>query len=118
MKNKASLALMELTVMVLVFALAAAGCIRCFVWAKLTSEDIALRDRAAALAANTAEAVKSSNGNIEAALSQVAQSEDLKVIISPLPREIPGLGEAEITVQSPSGEILFFLTTAWQEETK
>ena len=45
MKNKTSLVLMELLVMVLRFALAAAGCLRCFAWAKLSSREIALRDQ-------------------------------------------------------------------------
>ena len=42
MKNKTSLVLMELLVMVLIFALAAAGCLRCFAWAKLSSREITL----------------------------------------------------------------------------
>lgn len=118
MKNKASLALMELLIMVLVFTLAATGCIRCFVWAKLTSEEISLRDRAVTLAANTAEAMKISGGNAENALALVPEEEGLNVVIIPLPPGIPGLGEAEITVQSASGEVLFFLTAAWQEESR
>ena len=71
MENKASFTLMELLIMVLVFSLAAAGCLRCFVWAKLTSEETAEFDRAVVLAQNTAEALKSTGGNCREAAALV-----------------------------------------------
>ncbi len=116
MKNKASLVLMELLVMVLVFALAAAACLRCFVWAFQTSQEIGQRDRAVVLAQNTAEALKARNGDIPAAQALLEVPEELTLQIIKLSPEIPGLGEAEILIENDRGELLFSLCAAWQED--
>ena len=115
MKKKGSLALVELAIMVLVFALAAAGCLRCFVWAKTTSEDIAIGDQAVVLGRNAAEAAKITQGDPEDMLALVTVPEGLELKLTPLSQEIPGLGEMEITVEE-DGKVLFALTAAWQEE--
>ena len=114
MKNKTSLVLMELTVMVLIFALAAAGCLRCFAWAKLSSREITLRDQAAVLAANAAELLKSGE-DPEAALEV---PDGLLLTVTTLSPEIPGLAEAQIDVLSEEGTKLLTLTAAWQEDTQ
>ena len=116
MKNKASLALMELLVMVLVLALAAAASLRCFVWAARTAEETAVRDRAVTLAQNTAEAVKSCGGNFPAAEALLEVPEGLTLEINEIPSETAGLGQAEIRVENSGGEPIFSLCIAWQEE--
>ena len=58
MRSKAPLALMEQTVMLLVFALAAALCLRAFVWSGQTSRHGEARDRAAVAAQTAAEVIK------------------------------------------------------------
>ena len=55
MRSKATLTLMEQTVMLLVFALAAALCVRIFVYADQTSRRYEARDRAVLEAQNLAE---------------------------------------------------------------
>ena len=65
MKNKAPLALMEQLIMILVFALASALCLRLFVYSDQVSVSGAARDQAAAVVQNAAEALKLSGGSME-----------------------------------------------------
>ena len=116
MGNKASLALAELLIMVLVFALAAAGCLRCFVWARITAEETAALDRAVALAQNTAEALQHSGGDLQRVQALVEIPQGLRLEYTSLPPQIPGLGEMEIAVMTEAGTELFRLTAAWQED--
>lgn len=58
MKSKASLILMEQLVAVLVFALAAAMCLRLFVGAEQLSGELSRRDQAVTVAQNAAELLK------------------------------------------------------------
>nr|MBQ8244184.1 hypothetical protein [Oscillospiraceae bacterium] len=116
MKQKASLTLMELLVMVLVFALAAAVCLRCFGAAALLHRETALRDRAVLLAQNAAEAVKAT-GDPEAAaalMAQLPEEEGLRLDIQKQPSGIPGLGQALVEVHGEDA-LLFHLTVCWQE---
>lgn len=117
MRGKTSLVLMEVLVMVLVFSLAAAACLRCFVWADRTAEETQQKDQAVILAQNAAEAVKICGGDIPAAREMVAIPQGLCLEITPLSSEIPGLGEAEIAVNNDAQERVFSLVIAWQEDT-
>ena len=65
MRSRVPLALMEQMVMLLVFALAAALCLRAFVASDGLSRDSEDRDRAAILCQNAAEAVRRSKGDLE-----------------------------------------------------
>ena len=67
MRNRATLALIEQAVMLLVFALASVLCLRGFLWADETSEHLAARDQAMILAQNTAEVLKASRGDLDTA---------------------------------------------------
>ncbi len=67
MKSRASLVVIEQAVMLLVFALAAALCVKAFVWADTESEDLWERDKALLQAQNAAELIKSSRGDMQAA---------------------------------------------------
>lgn len=124
MKQKASLVLMEQLLMILVFALAAVLCLRIFVQADGISRQTARQDRAVILAQNGAEAVKGSSGDWKQAAQILGATwtdsgifliqDDLSMEISRISGEVPGLGQAEITVLAEE-EAIFSLTVAWQE---
>ena len=115
MKNKASLVLMEQLIMILVFALAAAVCLKAFAWADRTSREIRQQSEAAILCQNAAEAIKAAGSLEEAELATLRDSLPLEV--QKLEPSAPGLAQAEIRVFSPeTGELLFSLRTGWQEE--
>jgi len=107
MKSRASLTLMELLIMVLVFALAAAVCLRLFVAAGEISNTVSRQDRAVILAQNAAEALK-------AGKQPVTASEDLHLTIREVPPEVPGMCQAEITVWY-EGKNVYTIETGWQE---
>ncbi len=71
-RGKTSLLLMEQLVMLLVFALAAALCLRAFVYSDRLSRQMEARDRAADLVQNAAETVRATGGDVEAALAQLS----------------------------------------------
>ena len=71
MRSKAPLALMEQAVMVLVFALAAALCLRVFVWSDQTSKRGEARDRALVTAQSMAEIYKSCQGDVDEAIARM-----------------------------------------------
>ena len=71
MSSKAPLALMEQAVMILVFALAAALCMRVFVWSDQASKRGQALDRAVVEVQNAAEAVKAEGGRTRAGLSSM-----------------------------------------------
>lgn len=134
MKKKSTLSLMELAVMVMIFALAAVLCLRAFVWADTNSRSGEERDRAALCAQSAAEVMKSCRGDADAVckeLGAVQDGEDIfayydsdwNVTSAPdtyelkIGREDSGeelLGQANISVSSDKGE-LFGLTVCWQE---
>lgn len=136
MRSKTPLAMMELLVMLLVFALAAALCVQVFVFADGDSRRDAARDRALAEVQNAAECLKSLRGDYAAAAQilggawdgacwTIAWDEDW----TPVPEaesvyrlegvpETSGtalLGSAELTAYTAAGEALCALRTAWQE---
>lgn len=67
MKNKSTLMLLELVIMLLVFLLAAALCLRAFAWADNRSAEGKNEDMALLQAQNAAEALKAANGDFAAA---------------------------------------------------
>lgn len=149
-RSKAPLAMMEQMVMVLVFALAAALCLQAFVRSDQISRRAEARDRASTLCQNVAELLRSNGGDagealrtvtgqclttdrgdftarfdenwelIEADRSFSAGSQYYFAWVKELDSEVPGLGKAEIYVESVAptdGEVtrIFELEAAWQE---
>lgn len=108
MKSRASLLLVEQLVMTLVFALAAAVCLSCFVKADAISRDSRQKAQAAVLARNAAEQIKAGQQPEEI-------QGDYRVETEKLEGEIPGLGKVRIVVYL-EGQPLFSLTAACQEE--
>jgi|GEM_PF-667159 len=141
MRGKATLALMEQLVMVLVFALAAALCVQAFAASNRMSETAAARDRAVQLAQSAAEIMKSRGGDMAQAQSaamdrlggQLSQgvwyilydrdwnevsddgSEEAVYRLEALPDSGAGQSKAEIRVSVEDGETLSSLPVAWQE---
>ena len=135
MRSKTPLAMMELLVMLLVFALAAAVCVQVFVFADGDSRRDAARDRALAEVQNAAECLKSLRGDYEAAAqalggtwdgvcwtiawddgwTQTSGGEAYRLEVLPETPATALLGAAELTVYTAAGDALCTLRTAWQE---
>lgn len=139
MRSKAPLALMEQMIMVLVFALAAALCLRAFVLSDSMSIENEHRDNSVLLAQNAAEVYKACRGDADAAAEilggMVDQNtwssyydEELAVVndpeaavytVSVLPQQedTAGMGSAAVAVfLADESESLFELNVAWQKE--
>ncbi len=132
MKNKSVLTLIELTVMFLVFALAAAICIQAFAQADRISKTSAARDNAIAEAQNVAERLQQYAGDSDALIKMYGgYATDMGWQISYdqnwQPAQESGRyrievemepGKAEITViDTQNGEVLAGFPVGWQEET-
>ena len=135
MKSRAPLALMEQTVMVLVFALAAALCLRAFVLADGISRQVEATDRAVLWAESAADTLKARNGDLAQAAAELGDNLDGQRWIIPLDetwQETAGesaytltaqpiqsgqplLGRTQIDVAEKNGESLFSLEVCWQE---
>lgn len=135
MKSRAPLALMEQTVMVLVFALAAALCLRAFVLADGISRQVEATDRAVLWAESAADTLKARNGDLAQAAAELGGSLDgqrwtipldenwqetaeepaYTLTAQPVQSGQPLLGRARIDVAEKNGDSLFSLTVCWQE---
>lgn len=139
MRKRAPLALMEQMVMLLVFALAAALCLRAFVKSDEISREVEARDRAALACQNAAEAVRWAGGNMERAAEKLEAAEPegsglfqcydgdwtvtdgkssvYRLTVEAVDSGIPGLGKARASVVEEAGQNeLFRLEIAWQED--
>lgn len=113
MRNRTSLVLMEVLLMILVFSLAAAVCVQAFVRSDRITDRTQLQTRAAYLCQNAAEVLKA-QGDPELATQTEENGIDLE--IQPLPSHQPGLALARIrALEAQTGEELFSLTVGWQE---
>lgn len=120
MKNKTPLVLMELVIMLLVFAVAAGLCLRAFAGAERISRTGEEDDRAVAAAQNGAELTKFYSGDLETAAAERGGTWDgvswrftvdgCPVTVTLLHAESPYLGTAAVT----AGDIE--LTVSWQKE--
>ena len=138
MRNKGVLLLVELTVMLAVFALAAVLCLRAFLWADAASKEMAERDRAMILAQNAAEVLKNCSGDgataarryggawedgvwtlhYDAQWGQVSSPSRYLLTLSLEGDAQPFLGLAQVCVtQTASDFVLWEQQIAWQEVT-
>ena len=135
MKSRAPLALMEQTVMVLVFALAAALCLRAFVLADGISRRVEATDRAVLWAESAADTLKARNGDLAQAAAELGGNLDgqlwtisldenwqetageptYTLPAQPIQSGQPLLGRTQIDVAEKNGESLFSLEVCWQE---
>jgi hypothetical protein len=117
MKNRTSLVLMELLVMVLVFALAAEVCLGVFAKADSISKETARRDAAVTLAQNAAEMLQATGGDAAQVLQKLNIPDGFSVEITPENSKIPSLGKTTVAVLWQGAET-FRLTVGWQEVAK
>lgn len=125
MKNKTSLAMMELLVMVLVFALAAALCLGIFAKTDKMSQQTELRDGAVLMAQNGAETMKACAGDMDRVAQVLGGRADGKtaeiyadgyrMVLTCLDSDIPGLGQGSIEVYWEEN-LLYTVWTGWQED--
>ena len=109
MINKAPLMMMEQLIMTLVFALAAALCLRCFAWANQMRNRTERQDEAVMIAQNTVEMLKAGRYSAEG-----DEYPGYSVEVSERAGDVDGLVLADVGVYF-EGEMLFSLTTGWQE---
>ena len=123
MKDKTPLLLMEQLIMILVFALTAAVCLRGFAYAAEVSRDLQQKEQAVWLAQSTAETLKAERGISEhvlfydEALNQVTSQANwsYRVEIQQKSCTVAGLGQADILVDSTDTHGIYALTVGWQE---
>ncbi len=120
MKTKATLSLLEQCVMLLVFALAAALCLKGFLWAGQTARDNADRDGAVLCAQNAAEAFK--HGDMAACCTlffdddwMPAEAPAAFALTVTPEQSAPGLEQVTVTVTGRGGDVLITLPVARQE---
>jgi len=135
MKNKSTLMLLELVIMLLVFLLAAALCLRAFAWADTRSAEGSREDMALLQAQNAAEVLKAAGGNFAAAAERLGGQWDSEVwllrfdenwepvdsvgvfILEARPEKTENacLGAAQVQIRDEQGKSLAQLRLCWQE---
>ena len=138
MKSRAPLVMMEQLVMVLVFALAAAVCVRIFALSDRLSLENETRDRAVTAVQNAAETLKACRGNYgeasrllggtwdgtawsisyDSRWSPLAEAAEgtFQVLAVPADSGQELLGTAQVTAFTWQGTELYSLSVAWQED--
>lgn len=127
MKNKTALLLIELSILLAVFAVAAAVCLRLFAWADTTAKQDARRDAALLHAQNAAQELKLARGDLEKAAQRFGgevinglwekKLEDGCLLRAQgVETEVDYLGVASITVLGSDGSVLARLDACWQED--
>lgn len=117
MRNRTILSLIEMLIMVMVFAVAAAICLRAFVWADLTSADSKAKAEAALMAQEAAELLQHYEGDVDKTVSELNERTDegsWRTDIQ-LGDETAYLGSATVTVSDSSGEVLAVIPVKWQK---
>ena len=135
MNNKAPLTLMEQLIMILVFALAAAICLRMFALANTISSNVAEQEQAVLRVQNTAEALKMFRGDFDMLAESwggkrteegwiidydknweetVEERPFYTVEAVKLDDEVPLLGSASVTANNRNGKQLFQIVVSWQ----
>lgn len=133
--SRAVLPLIEQTLMILIFMLAAAVCVQAFVHAYLTSTENRIRGKAAIEVQSAYEVCKAYRGDLaacadilggtaDAAAVTLTFNEDMErdptaddyiLIITAQDSGQPLLGAAQILVQSSDGAAIYSAQCAWQE---
>ena len=126
MRSKAPLTLIELCIMVLIFAFAAALCMRGFVWSELSAENNTAEDKAAVCIQNAAEMVKYTKGNCiqtegwpeyyDINWDETTAENAVFTLSADKPLSSGGLGQTVLSIIDANGENLISVKVAWQEE--
>lgn len=126
MRSKSPLVLIEQMLMLLVFAIAAAVCVRAFVWAEERSEFNSDRSYAAVYVQSAAETVKACRGDLTRAagllencaveggvLTQTVDGCTVRVTLAA--EDDPLTGRADVSAVDEDGAELLSVSVAWQE---
>ena len=121
MKDRASLAIMEQIIMLLILVLVAGLCLQAFVWADGQSEAYARQDEAMGRLQSAAEVIKSTHGDLQRSAGILGaavqdgvlrleyEKEGICVLTAQiLETDLPGLGKARVQVLFESEEIAGF----------
>lgn len=120
MKHRTPLVLIELTVMLLVFSLAAALCLQGFAWADAQSLEESQKDQAMQQLQNAAEQLKSGEDLTETLFydenwQEVQENPAFIMRLTPVERDVPYLSTVRLEVTKEDGSCLGELTVSWQE---
>ena len=135
MRSRVPLVLIEQTLLLLVFALAAVLCLEVFVWCEKASSLSAEKDWAAVEAQTAAEILKSTGGDWDRAATlgdwtpcgdgwtvfydgdggRTAVATVYTLTVRPQKSGMDNLGQGAVTVTGRGGEPLFSLPVCWQE---
>ena len=134
MKERRPLVLIELLVMLLVFSLAAAFCLKAFAWADNRSVELQQQAQAAVEAQNAAELLKHTRGDYarlgmildagkwccfyDADWHACQRGGSFLLQITPEICDTEGLAGARVEVYREDGQCLIALTVRWQETVK
>ena len=121
MKSKAHLFLIELLIMLLVFSVSAALCLKTFSKAEHISIENELRDSAVIDAQNTAQMIKSSGGiqTLDGIFDDeklVIDKDKYLIFVTEKENDIALLGSANVTVTDKNGNEIFALEVSYQKE--
>lgn len=114
MKNKATLSLMEQVLMGLVFAIAAAICLKVFAYSDGLSKQGERVDDEALLAQNVAEVLVNTQGDLAAAEKAASTGTGLETTVERAETGSSLLGGATIKVSDGRGPV-YELYVSWQE---
>lgn len=120
MKHRTPLVLIELTVMLLVFSLAAALCLQGFAWADAQSLEESQKDQAMQQLQNAAEQLKSGEDLTETVFydenwQEVQENPAFIMRLTPVERDVPYLSTVRLEMTKADGSFLAELTVSWQE---
>ena len=120
MKHRTPLVLIELTVMLLVFSLAAVLCLQGFAWASAQSLEESQKDQALQQLQNTAELLKAGQDVPESMLfdenwQPVTENHSFLLRIVPVEQEISYVSTVWLEVTKADGSSLGELAVSWQE---
>lgn len=117
MKSKTTLSLIEEVIMVLVFAIATAVCLRIFVHSNSLAASHEMKDAAVSEVRNAVEVLKQTHGDCEKAREYADASGPFVLYIDELDSGSEYLGKARVYVTSGTEEI-YSLVASWQEVVK
>jgi type II secretory pathway pseudopilin PulG len=129
-RNKTTLAMMELAIMILVFAIAAAVCLQAFAFASRRSKQSEKLRQSVVLAQLGAESLKGNKGDLTKTREEIKEiyptltdtdsgftlSENDLLMTVEKEKSEGLLGSANITVTDEYGTIIYELSVKWQED--
>ena len=135
MKSRATLSLTEMLIMVMIFAMAAAACLKVFAWADARSAEIETTDFAVLQVSNAAEVMEQARGDYARAAALLEAEESaggglqirydenrercadggaFRLVVLPVNSVVELMGEAQVSMMK-GDTVIYSLTVCWQE---